>query len=453
MLVELFRHGARSPAFNTFNQPYVVTEGPGNLLGNGMRMHYELGQSIRLKYNGTKLFNYTDFRYNYVEMTTSQYQRTILSAYSHLTGLFPLGTGQKITGLGSGEKDYFRIPPYTPLAPNISSKFAMDQGPTAIPLNVIPVPTDDFFVKGMKYTCPGANGRSGSFFRQQVQNNTVLDKFGAKIKAAGYVCDDYFHQGKDWDLNTTGIFADVSKCYYAYYGKAMNRTEDIYNKMKWVFAAYYMDMRYPDDEMAKFYTTKMTQYILDKMDMKIAGTAPQLYVGLSGHEANLFPYMILYRLLNETCVENNIYAEKEDPNCQPGPSFAANIIWELSQDQSNNKWYVRANYNGDKIQLKTCANPDQDGYCLYSDFKAFMTENFILADADYNRVCGKPNNGGGDENKNWMWVALILLFLFLVQLIMFVLCMNKAKKTRTRLNKELTGEVDVEIDPINERAK
>ena len=35
MLVEMWRHGARAAARNTFNQDYVVAEGPGNLFGNG----------------------------------------------------------------------------------------------------------------------------------------------------------------------------------------------------------------------------------------------------------------------------------------------------------------------------------------------------------------------------------------------------------------------------------
>jgi hypothetical protein len=77
-LVELWRHGARAAARDTFNQPYVKTEGPGNLTGNGMRMHYVLGQSIKEKYKNT-LFKDAP-KYSDYEVTCSEVQRTMLSA-------------------------------------------------------------------------------------------------------------------------------------------------------------------------------------------------------------------------------------------------------------------------------------------------------------------------------------------------------------------------------------
>lgn len=65
----MWRHGARAAAYNTFDQDYVVQEGPGNLFGNGQRMHYILGKSIREKYADT-LFK-GPAKYSDYEVTTS----------------------------------------------------------------------------------------------------------------------------------------------------------------------------------------------------------------------------------------------------------------------------------------------------------------------------------------------------------------------------------------------
>ena len=43
-LAELWRHGARAAAKNSFNQEYVDKVGAGLIQPNGIRMHYVLGR-------------------------------------------------------------------------------------------------------------------------------------------------------------------------------------------------------------------------------------------------------------------------------------------------------------------------------------------------------------------------------------------------------------------------
>lgn len=439
MIVELWRHGARSPAYNTFNQSYVVAEGPGNIVANGQRMHYLLGKQVRKDYptifpEGQKNISYAEY-----EVLSSSYQRTILSAYSHMMGIYPLGTGRIV----SNDNPKTKIPPYKKLDVSLEGDFSLDQGANAIQIRVIDRSVDDFFMKGMKYVCKNADDKADDLFEKEVVTKNPLKEIGDKIKSAGYNCNDYFKNGKEYDLNTTGIFADVNKCYYYYNGKPMNGTEAFYDKMQYTFAIYYVNMRYRDPMVTKLWTTKMSQYIIDKMTAVTQGTSQLKYAGLSGHEANLFPYMILYKLTSEECLEKGLDNPSDD--CLPGPEFAANIIWELAQDDQK-AWFVKARYNGDKI-LTTCDKQPADGYCPFSDFVDFMNKTFILSPEDYKTTCGTPSQSQAEkESRIWMFIAIGIAILFTIQMIIFISYVGKAKNKNKQLNQELTGEADVHID-------
>lgn len=439
MIVELWRHGARTPNYNTFNQDYVVTEGPGNIVGNGERMHYLLGKQVRKDYPDIFPEGQKDISYKDYEVWSSSYQRTILSAYSHMMGIYPFGTGKTVTNQNPETK----IPPYKKLDVTLEGEFALEQGANAIPINVIDRSKDDFFMKGMGYVCKNADDKSDALFEKEIEKPNPLKDMGDKIKAAGYDCNQYFKNGKDYDLNTTGIFADVNKCYYYYNGEWMKNTDALGDKMQYTFGIYYIAMRYADPMITKLWTSKMSQYIIDKMNAVKNGTSTLKYAGLSGHEANLFPYMMLYGLTSEDCLIKSL--DKPVEGCYPGPEFAANIIWELAQDKDKN-WFARARYNGDVI-LKSCETQDTNGYCKFEDFVAYKQKVFTLTPQEYQATCG--NNGGSNsekESKIWMYIAIGIAILFTIQMIVFISYVGRARATSRKLNQELTGDVDVEID-------
>lgn len=438
MVVELWRHGARVPAYNTFRQNYVDTEGPGNLAANGERMHYLLGKQIRKEYpslfpEGQK--NVTSLKY---EVWATSYQRTIVSAYSHMMGLYPPGTGRVV----SNTNDKTKLPPYKNLDVSVEGEYALEQGVSAIPVNIKTVREDDFFMKGIKYTCRGAYNKAEELFKAEVEQSNFLNEIGEKIKAAGYDCNDYFKNGKEYDLNTTGIFADVNKCYFYYYGVPMKGTEEFYDKMQYAFSIYYIATKYLDFNITKLYTTKMSQYIVDKMKKVISGKSELQYIGLSGHEASIFPYMMLYNLTSQDCMVKSLDAPVE--GCLPGPEFAANIIWELAQDDQQ-QWLVKARFNGNLI-LKTCEGMGETGYCKFEDFESFMNDQFILSPEDYKATCGAstPSPSDGDSSsKVWMYIAIVLAVLFIGQLIYFVIYIQKTRKRPLLASEEgLTGEGD-----------
>jgi hypothetical protein len=128
----------------------VDEEGPANLTGNGMRMQYVLGRSVHEKYKDS-IFKDAPKSSDY-EVTSSQYERTMMSAYSHMMGIYPLGKGENL----SNDVPITYSPPFASQQPQPSYQTALEGGYRPIPVNVVPKPEDDFFGKGMKYICSPA---------------------------------------------------------------------------------------------------------------------------------------------------------------------------------------------------------------------------------------------------------------------------------------------------------
>ncbi|XP_046583084.1 prostatic acid phosphatase-like [Haliotis rubra] len=96
-LLQLFRHGDRSPEHTYPNDPYQEDTWPqrwGELTQEGMRREYELGQYLRHRYvdGGFIHGNYTA---DEIHVLASYKDRAIMSAYCMLAGLFP-PTGDQI---------------------------------------------------------------------------------------------------------------------------------------------------------------------------------------------------------------------------------------------------------------------------------------------------------------------------------------------------------------------
>ena len=85
-----FRHGARGSyqSFDYRNWKDIINEkwiGAGELTLIGMRMHYLLGVAIRKKYKNFLSLNYNP---NEIYIISTNVNRTLVSAYSNLKGIF-----------------------------------------------------------------------------------------------------------------------------------------------------------------------------------------------------------------------------------------------------------------------------------------------------------------------------------------------------------------------------
>jgi hypothetical protein len=108
---KLFRHGARTPVLSYPTDRYNETTwakygGFGQLTQFGMKQHYEFGNFLRDRYSQFLNPLYSRYRVN---VTSTDYDRTLMSAYSLLTGLFKPQDFQK----WNDEIDWQPIPVHT----------------------------------------------------------------------------------------------------------------------------------------------------------------------------------------------------------------------------------------------------------------------------------------------------------------------------------------------------
>jgi hypothetical protein len=203
-----------------------------------------------------------------------------------------------------------------------------------------------------------------------------------------------------------------------------------------MFGVYYIDANYPNEAITKLYTTRMAQYVIQKMEDKMNPNSPSklLFAGLSGHESNMIPFMLQYNLTTLDCMIANIKSNTPPPvaGCEASPKFAANFMWELSTN-TDGQYFVGTFYNNKLI--KSCDNPNSDNYCAYEDFKNFLQKNFILSDKEFTSTCGADSQT--TEKKVWFYVAIGLVVLFVVQLVLFLVYYRKTNKKATGKKEKL----------------
>ena len=205
-------------------------------------------------------------------------------------------------------------------------------------------------------------------------------KFAATLETAGFKCGDIFgkdcidHNGMQgkWDLNTTGYFGDMSKCYYNFKAEMYKGMDSsMYNKISDGFGLHYMIGKYSNHNLVKAYNSQLFRMILNTLSSSVksdqAGKKDFMkFLGLSGHETNLVPLMMAFNLINIECTWKRFQGDYSDSKCHESPSFAANIIFELIKREG--KYFVRGLYNGNKIEICSGFNTNTDYRCPFDTF-------------------------------------------------------------------------------------
>jgi len=112
--IDVVRHGDRTPLIVSSNMTEVLPFGPGQLTGLGMRQEYDLGKTLRQQYVEREHLLPNHYDASSMNVRSSGYARTMMSAQSLLLGLYPLGTGPMVNETTSALPEGFQpIPIYT----------------------------------------------------------------------------------------------------------------------------------------------------------------------------------------------------------------------------------------------------------------------------------------------------------------------------------------------------
>jgi len=143
----LIRHGDRTPTHQIKSDPHKWEIGIGELTSLGMNQHFKLGTKLRKRYvNQLKLLP-VKYVNNEMYVRCTDFNRTIQSAESLLSGLYPLGLGPVL----------------------MNGNPALPAAMQAIPIRTLPVVQDDLLLA----------------------HDAHIDKFKK-------MCAKYVYTSKDW---------------------------------------------------------------------------------------------------------------------------------------------------------------------------------------------------------------------------------------------------------------
>ena len=95
-VLEIFRHGARSPMNTGIDYFNFTWSGASELTSSGMRQHFLIGHRNRRRYVDQEKLLSPEFNPKEIYIASTDTNRTIMSAHSQLFGLYPPGSGHNL---------------------------------------------------------------------------------------------------------------------------------------------------------------------------------------------------------------------------------------------------------------------------------------------------------------------------------------------------------------------
>ena len=416
-----FRHGARGPweNVNISSGIDILDEkwnGIGELTGAGMRMHYLEGYYMKNKYKD--FINLNKYNKDEFIILSTLMNRTILSAYSQLIGMFPPGSGYK---LNENQIKFAKIN-YGNYSEDVITKinelkdFSIEKGLTIFPINVIN-PKDRLMRLDKGNVCPYSEYIKKTNKKKGKYNNTMNlfikdfnDIYGNYFKQAFNIKDDFY---KDF----TNIYNLADAFISSYFDgrdmiKLKNKTlNDNFYKFALnvsFFHTFNHSFRGDDSDILSIISmSPIFEKILYWMNKRIElhknnksdiieENSPKM-VFLSAHDSTLAAQSIFF---------NKLFNIKYDET-----TFAANFQLELNYNETSKNYYINYITNG-KL------NYTFD----YNNFNNTITKN-IKNKNEVNDFCDTKIGFNF-----WFIYFIIALILVIVMIILVILIPHKIKE-------------------------
>lgn len=429
-IFEMFRHGARSPLSLDKDGKDILGEnwvGNGELSDVGMRQHYLLGHRNRLKY-GNFISKAYDPKEIYVVSTN--YNRTIMSAYSQLQGLYQPGSGPVL----NDQQINVSVPP---LVVSDLSDEQKKLGSSALPdqIQVLPIKLFDPNTKRFQLhdidRCPPI----GPMVQENMKKEGLkafFTKFNSTYgepfrKALNITDPDYFFK-----YDNLYVLSDTFVCDY-FDGRPLKKFADAgldlakFNESATEFLHFDLTDLYFGDKDYFIGRMSMSPTMLDLvewMDIRIVNDI--IGVGFLGYKS---PKLVMYSAHDSTLGAIQAYLKTVFNKTDfIYTAFASSIYFELNR---------RENIKSEKISVD-----DYSVSVLYNDilllempFTTFkdIVKNKSLSDAEIAQFCGfgpNPNQNGTDP----YMISTIILGIMSVMLLSYIgykLYREKREETTT----------------------
>ncbi len=394
LVVELFRHGIRTPGSDIFTDRWK-DYGLGELTSSGMRQHYILGAALKELY--PNLFK--TYSPDQIMVHSTQENRTINSAISQLYGIFY----KKGPNLDDKYPVNIAVPPYN----KEEVEKALDKligVKAAIPNNYAPLPIhtvlrkDDFLLQSY-LNCPNAN----KYYQQQVKDAKVQEIYKKFEQTIGKLADKGVVVKDIHDLEELGDTFISHAANQVELPGGFETTSDEFKDLR--FFAHWYEI-YPAlnlEIQRQLFAGPLLNTIVDIFKQKQDKKTNLNFVFYSAKETMLATILSALGVTTPECLLANWESEKKKeeppfPQCDY-PIYASNLIFEYYNTENP---YVKFVYNGNTIKL--C---DKKETCTLKEFSELVnkvTDGYTLT--KFHKWCGNTKvnlrqNIEKDNKETW----------------------------------------------------
>lgn len=412
MIVQLARHGARTPLHSPVEFNWSKGMQPGELTDVGRRMHYLLGKNVRIKYK--ELFGNSLLSNGEYFVQASPFNRTIESAFSNMHG-FNSEVDTSDTNLPFTDNSDPRLMPPQGLifdTSKIDFKTALPEGYVTLPVHSRSINHSITF-NLMDPICP-------KNYKLVTESWDALDSYFAKND----VFLNHLNAARQaFDIPSTFKNSTPFRQCYAL-GDMMN--EDYRNNPNARFGPKdelykYMIRCYWIGIIAEFNQTIVAQVTASPILEMVSGwfnessqnsEFPLKYALFAGHDDTLNAMLTQMNVTSQSCMQEELNTGVYNPECNPGVALASNIVWELYKDDSTSKYTIKVAYNGEYIDY--CKNGrNETGYeCDLNSFMNITNKSYTVPYPL--KYCGLiPDNDTIYKTLVW-WAGLVIIFLFII---------------------------------------
>jgi len=435
LVIEVFRHGARGALVNTYDPDSYWRNNLGELTSGGMRMHYLLGTALKKKY--PKLLKTYDPVNIYVRST--DVNRTIMSAYSQLSGVFEGDGPNIITEVAELALPAYQHDSIKDKVKELNNAYALPNKFQAVPIHVVPK-TEDILMRPFD-----ACKKQPDWVIENQKSEVVTSIFNNEMKElVAHLKSKNINIDAMAKLSYVGDTCITNKFQGLPLPGGISVDSQLFKDAK--FAAEYMTVKQIEGtavQRALFSTPILTEIKKYVDNFKTAPATNPKFVFLSAHDTTLMTILAAFNITTPECLLENYRSEKAGkglvyPNCV-FPQYASNVIFEYNSKKDE----INFLYNG--LSIPIC-HKEGSTQCSYTNFKTYVSEvtNKTAMDT-FMKTCGlNKDDSSNHGKKNTTGFTTLEGFLIPISSILFMslvgTCILFRKKQVNRLKRTLSAE-------------
>lgn len=428
-----FRHGARSPINLTDSEDIFGNNWsfPGELTPIGKRMEFILGVYLQDRYSS---FLPKEYDPREIYIISSDLNRTLQSAYSVLSGLYPNGTGKSLTTEQVNKA-------IAPIEISQEVKDALDSlNLDALPNKTNVLPVHVFNAKERRFllqdneNCPPIKEMKKEYLEieefKQYWNN-FNDTYFMKIK-----------ESINFTISIEGQMGNFCDQYIANYVQGNNlsripvNTETLYNDCLEYMNKSLLFGNYGEPnktlKIALISASPTTREMIDYMERRVKLIQEKEKIDITlNHSDYQYPRMVLLSGHDSTLSATELLMMKAFPNLihkYINPVFASNIIFELYFNESNNTGDIA---NSSNYYIKYIINGEYIIENLpFTEFKKNI-ERRLYSDDEIISFCELR-----ERSLRWKCLIAIMIAIILFIIILVILSIYTYFKVKAKNEKE-----------------